>query len=114
MTSANQDTLIAYESDQPLVVNFPMPNGPYGLALKMGGKAILRVDGVERELSAGEDMVEFGDIEVTDETFRATIRPLPAEKFMLFYLGFTPPAAETQAGDIEKRLRRLRTLGYVK
>ena len=111
--SVSHGLLVSRANDQPLTIHFPLPDGTYQLAVKMQGKAVLAVDGVERELVEGRDMVDFGDVEVTGRTFRATIRPRAGGVFAVQYFGFTPPAAAAAAGTDDQRLRRLRTLGYV-
>ncbi len=110
---ADQTVLAARNSDQPLSIEFPLPNGPYHMSLKIRGKASIQVEGVERELIEREDMVEFGDIEVSDETFRATLLPFRDASFELHYLGFVPPAAAQRGIEDEETLRRLKALGYV-
>jgi hypothetical protein len=58
-------------------------------------------------------MLSFGPVRVTDETFRATIRPASSAPMAVCYLGFVPPTAEADAEVDSERLERLRALGYV-
>lgn len=100
-------------SDDPLSIHFPLPNGSYKLSLRMEGRAVVEVDNQRRELT-GEEMVEFGEINVTDEVFRATIRPRGIQPVTLSYFGFVPPGASGQDSDAAKeQLERLRALGYI-
>jgi hypothetical protein len=104
--------IVAHNSDEPLSVEFPLPNGSYKLTLKMQGHAIVEVDNQQRELTTGP-IVEFGEINVTDEVFRATIRPL-GTRVALSFFGFNPHAAGSEDPEAaEKRLQRLRSLGYI-
>jgi hypothetical protein len=73
----------------------------------------MQVGGIERELTEQEELVEFGDIMISDETFRATLLPVRNTYFELRYLGFVPPAAARPAIEDEETLRRLKALGYV-
>ncbi len=105
--------LLASNTSDPLMVHFPLPNGRYLLSLKMVGHAIIDVGEQRRDLSH-RGMVEFGEINVTDEVFRATIRPQGNQLVGLTYFGFTPPGVAGQDQDaIDKQLERLRALGYV-
>ncbi len=106
-------SVVASNSLDPLSVQFPLPNGIYGLVLKMQGHATIVVGEQQRELTA-EGTAEFGAINVTDEVFRATIRPHGTQPVRLSFFGFVPPTTGIQDRDAtEEQLERLRALGYV-
>ena len=105
--------LVASNTNDPLSVHFPLPNGRYMLSLNMEGNATIDVGEQHRKLSH-RGMVEFGQINVTDNVFRATIRSRGDQPLGLSYFGFVPPAAGGLDGDADKKqLERLRALGYV-
>ncbi|MEE8526479.1 MAG: sulfatase-like hydrolase/transferase, partial [Thermoanaerobaculia bacterium] len=104
--------LIARATDQPLAVRFPIPDGRYRLNLGMVGRAMVEVNGRRRTLSS-RGMVEFGDVEVTGGSFRATIHPRPDQVTRLLFFGFVPPGAAVDPTADSERLRRLKALGYV-
>ncbi|MCP4664517.1 MAG: sulfatase [bacterium] len=105
--------LVARNTEQPLTVRFRLPNGSYLLSLRMWGQATVEVNGEQRELAAEGDRAEFGAINVTEGTFRATIRPAADQLLRVFFFGFVPPGAGTDPEQEAQRLRRLRALGYV-
>jgi hypothetical protein len=105
--------LVASKTDEPLALHCPLPNGVYGLFLRMAGHAVVQVGDQRRELTGGE-LVEFGDINVADEVFRAIIHPQRDQLVAISFFGFTPAAARSQdPDDAKKHLERLRSLGYV-
>jgi hypothetical protein len=105
--------LVASNSHDPLSVRFPLPNGTYGLVAKLQGHATIDVDQQQRELNA-DGTVELGVVNVTDEVFRATIRPHGTQPLHLSFFGFVPPVAAGQDREAtEEQLERLRALGYV-
>jgi hypothetical protein len=104
--------IVARNSSEPLSIHFPLPNGSYRLTLKLRGDAVVEVDKHRRELTSGPS-VEFGDIEVRDEVFRATILP-KGRGLALSHFGFNPLGGEGEDPEVvEERLERLRALGYV-
>jgi len=108
----SRSALASFNTDQPLSVHFPLPNGTYDLTAKMTGHAIIAVDGQELEVTAGP-ITELGTITVRDEVFRATIRPQRSLVALNFF-GFIPETAgHEDPMDAENRLRRLKSLGYV-
>lgn len=109
----SETILQASNTSDPLSIQCPLPNGRYLLFLKMQGHAIFEVGEVHRDLSH-QGMVEFGEINVTDEVFRATIRPQGDQPVGLVYFGFVPPTVSGQSQDAaDKQLERLRSLGYI-
>ena len=103
--------IVGYKTDEPLSVHFPLPNGIYNLSLKMQGHALVEV-GNQRRVVTGP-IVEFGEINVTDEIFRATIRSRGTDVAISFF-GFNPATAGREDPEAaEDRLQRLRSLGYV-
>ena len=109
----SETILVASKTHDPLSVRFPLPNGRYVLSLNMHGQAILEIGEEHRQL-AHTGMIDFGEVNVTDEVFRATIRPQGDQPFGLAYFGFVPPSAPSQdQKEIEEQLERLRALGYV-
>ena len=63
------DNIIAgFRTDEPLSVYFPLPNGIYNLSLKMEGHALVEVGNQHREVTG--TIVEFGEINVTDEMIK--------------------------------------------
>lgn len=109
----SQFVITASDSNEPLSVHFPLPNGAYRLAVNMQGHAIVEVGDQHRELNT-KGVIEFGVVNVTDEVFRATIRPQSNQRVAIAFFGFIPPAAVTQdRAEIEAETERLRALGYV-
>lgn len=105
--------LVASNADEPLSIHFPLPNGTYNLSVGLQGRARVDVDGESREL-AGNGEVEFGDVTVSDEVFRAIIRASGDGPVAIRLFGFVPataPALDAEAA--KERLDRLRALGYV-
>ena len=104
--------IATFNTDEPLSVHFPLPNGAYDLTVNMKGRAVIEVDGRQREVTAGP-ITELGAITVTDEVFRATIRRQGSPVSLRFF-GFNPAAAVREDPKVvEDRLRRLKSLGYV-
>ena len=111
--TSSESFIVAKNSHEPLSVHFPLPNGRYLLSLKMQGHIMLEVGDERRELTA-RGVVEFGVINVTDEVFRAIIRPLGERPAGLAFFGFIPPGATILDDDaVREQLERLRALGYV-
>ncbi|UCC30759.1 MAG: sulfatase [Phycisphaerales bacterium] len=109
----SQFVITASNPNEPLSVHFPLPNGAYKLAVNMQGHVILEIGNQHRELNA-KGVAEFGVVNVTDEVFRATIRPQSNQRVAIAFFGFIPPAAVTQdRAEIEEQTERLRALGYV-
>jgi len=118
--------LLATPGAAPITIGFPMPDGRYWLSAAVMGSGTLRVAGANRVVpiqgepfapgryqKAGE--VEIGPIQVSGETFRATLAPAPDEGcFMVRRFGFVPlpPGAKEEAID-PQQVDRLRALGYV-
>ena len=105
--------LIARNASRALGVRFRIPNGRYRLHVGLVGRATVAVDGVESEVAATEGSAPFGDVQVTDETFRATIRAPADELVRIFFFGFVPPGASLDPGVDDERRKRLRALGYI-
>ncbi len=107
-----RSVIAAFNTDEPLSLHFPLPNGTYELTVKMDGRAVIEVDGRQHEVMTGP-ITELGAITVTDEVFRATIRPHRGRVALSFF-GFNPSAAAGEDPEVaEERLRRLKSLGYV-
>ncbi len=104
--------VVAYRTNQPLVLQCAMPDGPYDMSVRLQGEAVLEVNGVKRLIRGKPDgMVSFGEIVVDDKRFRVNIQPSGDGLTAIYYVGFTPRGAAVV--DEDARLRRLKTLGYV-
>ena len=105
--------LAAYNTDEPLLVHIPLPNGAYDLIVKMQGRAVIEVDGRTHEVTTGP-VTELGEITISDEVFRATLRPQRSTAMALALFGFKPAAAPAEDPKLAaERLQRLESLGYV-
>lgn len=104
--------LIARATEEPLSVRFPIPDGHYRLNLGLVGSATVEVNGRRQALSS-RGLVEFGDVEVTGGSFRATIHPRSDQMTRVLFFGFVPAAAVVDPAADAERLRRLEALGYV-
>jgi len=110
---------------EPVVVSFPVPSGKYYLIADINGACILDIDGNQRVLGSETQVdklnwtprqVDFGLIEVKDHIFTLTISPHPGTPWLAVkHLGFIPDV-EGELGDMDyqKRLERLKALGYVR
>ncbi len=104
--------LVAQATDQPLAVHFPIPDGRYHFRLGLLGTVEVEV-GDRRQQLNGRGMADFGDVEVSDATFRTTIHPRADQPARLLFFGFVPAGVVEDPAADEERLRRLEALGYV-
>jgi arylsulfatase A-like enzyme len=119
--------LYATHAAQPLKVTFEIPDGEYFLSADINGSCRIVINGQMRRLRSEKfknrlrwksQSVEFGPIVIENKVFSATIYPDSKERwFGLRLFGFEPVIAGKRKrleSDVEERLDRLRTLGYIK
>ncbi len=121
--------LFAKPGAEPLRISLPLPNGRYFVVADVWGAADFemedRVDGPRVSLRSVDPSanlrrepkpVEFGEVDITKETFAAVIYPGRDQPwFALRYVGFDPIINGKRAGSTDpERDRRLRSLGYIK
>jgi hypothetical protein len=117
--------LLAGPQAPPLRVRFSIPNGEYRVTPHIRGNAILRFQSGERVELDGPDYelgtrprgeaVDAGHVTITDQTFRAEIRPTGPEFFVLQMIGFEPLGTGSGEESADSGLlERLKSLGYIK
>lgn len=113
--------LIGNQTDD-LEVSLRIPNGRYTFFVGLKGQATITVgdqgeggEGQQKEHSVvdSDGMAQVGPVDVTGETFRATIRPPADGVVRIFFFGFVPPGASMGTEVDDERTRRLRALGYI-
>jgi len=110
--AGSKHVIAAFNTRNPLELRFRLPNGTYNLSVRTDGRASVQVDGRLHELKR-DPVSELGSVTVTDEVFRATIRP-EGSPIALRFFGFRPAAADQEDPKIaEDRLQRLKSLGYI-
>ena len=116
--------LTGLEAD-PLKIEIPVPSGSYNLFVDMNGACQLTVGDVTQQLRSRPyspnlpwplQQVEFGNIEIEDNTFKATISVSSKRPwFGLRLFGFEPESSmDRNSPDYKRRMERLKALGYIK
>ena len=122
--------LLARRGTEPLVIEFPVPNGVYEVSFAIRGSAVIQVDDREpmvltaRPLAAPRlgpwvqvdtDSVVYGPVTIEDDRFSATLRLQSGEPpFLIRYVGLEPLGAGLQIGRENEELEeRLKALGYI-
>jgi hypothetical protein len=118
--------LMASGDPDPIRIHFPVPDGLYQLSVAMMGSARIRIAGMdsavvlrggpfesERYRDCGE--VSVGPVVVTGNRFDCRLEPGAADDCLLVrHIGFRPVSGDEPPHRIDpKRLRQLRSLGYV-
>jgi hypothetical protein len=120
-----EQPVFALPDAQPLNVKFRIPNGKYLFSTDINGSCIIEVNGVRKPISSDPlnknmrweiDHVNFGIIEIKDETFQARIIPQFEKPWFGFRLLSFEPVIKDKIMTMEekKRAERLKALGYIK
>jgi len=118
--------LMAPPRADPLEVEVTLPNGPYVVTAGLSGQVAVMVEGLQTPFvlqGSPVDTTQFltlndvaiGRIEITNERFRATVRPRGTDQCVLLrHFGFAPARSADSAETIDEPQReRLRGLGYL-
>ena len=123
--------LLASRGDDPMILSFPIPDGPYRLTASARGTAELQIEGEttirrisgnpflpeEPVLTGASDIgtvdVDLGVIGVAGGRFSIQVRKSADQCFLLRRFGFVPLTGSAAAEITPEERERLRALGYV-
>jgi arylsulfatase A-like enzyme len=122
--------LLARESAEPLLIDFPVPSGDYEVSFAIRGSAEIQVDDREpvvltaRPLAASHlgpwskvetESLVYGPVTIKEDLFSATLKLRSGEgPFLVRYVGLEPLGADREIGEEDEELEeRLKALGYI-